>query len=338
MRLNAVREFAFASAVIVAATTACSSQSDRILEDGRSIRRSALREVWRRAVDSDDTLFAIPSKILLLENDVVVLDPAAARVVALSRSSGRMSWAFGVSGSGPGEMRTPSEIIEGPGGHVLVFDPGNGKVIELSDGGRLLSERTIGTGANLRSVCGLGGGALLGYQLDLINPLTLIAPTYLTSRAVPFPWKVAPPIQKVGSGSFDLGEFVRETQSVLTAAGRGKCFLARQTSNGVALVDSSRVLWTNNAIKAPPLDSLRSTTSTAIAVAVVGDTAMVAYHGIGKRRGRLIDLYSIKSGTYLESWETPTPMSWISANRDGIAVLRSTGSGASLSFWSFDAK
>ena len=338
MRLNATPAFVCVLAAVAIAASACSSKSDLILENGRRIRRSVLREVWRRPVDSNDTLFAIPSKILLLSNDVVVLDPAAARVVALSRASGEKSWVFGASGGGPGEMRTPSDIIEGSGGHILVFDPGNGKVIELSGDGRFLNERKISSGANLRSVCSLGGGALMGYQLDLTSPLTVVAPSYLNARAVTFPWKVALPTQKVGAVSLGLGEFVRETQSVLAPAGPGKCFLARQTASGVALVDSTHVLWTNDMIAGPPLDSLRSTTSTAIAVAVVGDTAMVAYHGIGSRRGRLIDLYSVKSGTYLESWETPTRMSWISANRDEIAVLRSTAAGASLSLWSVNAK
>lgn len=222
--------------------------------------------------------------------------------------------------------------------NILVFDPGNGKVIELSDDGQFLNERKIGSGANLRSVCAIGGGALLGYQLDLTSPLTVVAPSYLTSRAVAFPWKVALPAPKVGATSLDLGEFVRETQSVLAAAGAGRCIVARQTAGGVALVDSNRVVWTNESIDAPPLDSLRSTTSTAIAAAVVGDTAMVAYHGVGSRRGRLIDLYSIQTGKYLESWETPTRMSWISANRGEIAVLRTTTSGASLSLWSLNVR
>ncbi len=337
-RWSAAPVFVRALAAITFAASACSSTPDLVVENGRKIRRSALREVWRRPVDSNDTLFAIPSKLLLLPNDVVVLDPAAARVVALSRSKGEKSWAFGASGGGPGEMRTPSDIIAGPDGHILVFDPGNGKVLELSADGRFLGERKIGSGANLRSVCTLGGGALMGYQLDLTTPLTVVAPTYLSARPVPFPWKVVLPTPKVGASGLDLGEFVRETQSVLAPAGPGRCIVARQTASGVALVDSSRVVWTNEVIEAPPLDSLRSTTSTAIAVAVVGDTAFVAYHGIGMRRGRLIDLYSTNTGRYLESWETPTRMSWISANRDGIAVLRSTASGASISLWSVNAR
>jgi len=313
---------------------ACARPEPRVVSEGeREVRRDAFAEVWRRNIDSEDTLFAVPSKLLLVDDYVVVLDPSANRVVGLSRSNGERQWVFGATGSGPGEMRTPSDIEVSANGEVWVVDPGNGKILVLSPNGRLLRERLVGGVSNLRSACIRADGHVLGYQLGLSSPLVVLD-TSLASRALPrFPWAVPIPRSSAGLSQFELSEFVRLTQSIMVSAGGDRCLLARQTAPGVAMMQGDSVLWINEQIKPPAVDSLRENTSTAISVAIVGDRALVAYHGTGKRRGRLVDVYDASTGKYLQSWETPGGMSWISAQGKNLAVLRSRASGSSIAMW-----
>ena len=320
--------------LIAILVSACSSSKDASVPEGnRRIFRNRVQIEWQRSITSNDTLFAVPSMLALSDSVIAVLDPSANRVVALSRTTGVPVWTFGATGSGPGELRNPSAIIPSANGSFVVFDPSNGKAIELSRFGRLVRERAVGGATLVRSACYLSDGRLIVSQMDIGAPIVLLDSALRRVRALEFPWPTASVVIGQGQAQANISEFVRTTQGVIGALGSNGCIFARQTDAGIALLNSSGVVWRTPGIDTPPLNSLRDNTSTAIAIGRTGDSLLVAYHGIGKRMGKLIDVYDTRSGKYEGSIETPDRISWMIVDARGIAVLKNTETGATISYW-----
>ena len=185
----------------------------------------------------------------------------------------------------------------------------------------------------VRSACYLSDGRLIVSQMDIGAPIILLDSTLRRARAMKFPWPTASVALRNGQTGVNISEFVRATQGVVGAPGPNGCIFARQTDAGIALLNSSGVVWRTPGIDTPPIDSLRVNTSTAIAIGRTGDSLLVAYHGIGERMGKLIDVYDTRSGKYEGSIETPERMSWMSVDSRGIAVLKNTETGAIISYW-----
>jgi hypothetical protein len=241
-------------------------------------------------------------------------------------------WQYERKGSGPRELKDPTDLVLDARGNFVVVDAGNSKLLTISETGEYIDERQIPT-AGARSICLYRDGHALVSQLAIGSPLVAFDEKAASARTIAFPWpldsgdpgKVAPEQQP--------GEYVRLTQAVLLTDPRGHCLVARQTAPGLALVAEDSVLWINNELDAPPADSLRASTSTIIATALLGDTVVAAYHGIGKQRGRLLDRYALNTGVYLGSWRAPDNISWMSGNGRELASLKITSTGGKISLW-----
>lgn len=298
----------------------------------RKITEAPVDVVWERVIGSADSTLALPSKVTLAATTLAVLDPSLGRIVGLSKRSGETVWQYGSTGSGPRELKEPTDIVLDERGNFVVVDAGNSKLLTISESGVFLAERPM-PAAGARSICLYRDGRALVSQLALGSPLIAFDEKATSARTIAFPWPLdsGDPVRL--SPEQQPGEYVRLTQAVLLPDLRGHCLVARQTAPGIALVAEDSVLWRNDELEAPPADSLRTSTSTIIATALLGDTVFAAYHGVGKLRGRLLDRYSLNTGEYIDSWRAPDNISWISGHGREIASLKITSTGGKISLW-----
>lgn len=318
-------------AVFVASLLGCTGRESGS-EGKRAITRAPLEVVWQRDIGSDDSTLALPSKLAIADGVIGVLDPSLNRVIGISSANGKDAWVYSATGGGPSEIRAASDIVVDEHGNFIVLDAGNGKLVRLDTRGRFIGEQLI-TSAGPRSVCLTDSTHAVVSQLSLGAPLVRVSIEMGTAVPIGFPWATESGGEpSVGEG-VDASEYVRLTQSILLAIGNSRCVVARQTAPGVALLERDSISWSVQEPDVPPVDSLRSMTSTAIAAAKVGSTIMIAYHGVGALRGKLIDRYSVSDGQYLGSWEAPDHISWLSARDNTIAVLKMTSTGGRISLW-----
>jgi hypothetical protein len=316
--------------VTLASASACQRSSGGVREGERLIFTPTYQRLWSRTIGEDDTLLAMPMKLALAGGTVAVVDPSVARVVGLAIQDGSVQWGYTRPGSGPGEFREPSDVTSADDSTLLVIDPRNGTAVALSIQGRYREQFPLAA-PNLRSVCMQRKGRLVGFQVSLGPTLVAMSLADGSATALPAPWPV--PVPRPEAAGTELGEFVRLTQGLLAPAGPGLCVVARQTAPGIALVKDDSVAWVNNEISGPPVDSLRDAASTAVSVGVARGEVAVAYHGIGARRGRLIDWYDLYSGRYLRSWQAPDRISWMAINDSVLVVLHHGSTSSRISAW-----
>lgn len=104
-------------------------------------RWDTLFEVGADSVN--DTLFAGPLRIELVEGRVVIDDAMAWRLKAVNSSTGDVEWAHGGRGHGPQELYGVSDLQEGPDGTLWVLDFGNGRITALGPDGGYRGTRTL---------------------------------------------------------------------------------------------------------------------------------------------------------------------------------------------------
>ena len=325
-------------AVLIAGTACVQRESSVVVHEGpRSIVSGRIVVQWTKVIGEEDTLFALPSKLATDGRVVAVLDPVANRVIGLERETGKVVWRYGSTGSGPGEFRGPSEILARKGGGFIVFDPANARITDLDDAGMRLRERAAVGVSAIRSACLLRDGGLLAFELALDHPIVHLDSTFRSVKRIPLPWTIdlgtnGEARQPEQNGN--VSEIIRQSQGVLTPTpDGGGCIFGRQTADGLAYIQGDSVRWRRDYVASPPVESLKVATSAAISILARGDTVFVPFHGTGRRRGRLIDLYRSSDGEYLASLETPGGMSWVDLDSSGFVVLQSTSTGSKISAW-----
>lgn len=87
---------------------------------------------------SEDTLLANPSVIRAGATGLYVLDRSLQQVTALD-SLGDAVWSYGSRGSGPNEFQNPRDMRVDGQQRILVYDPGNMRVVALSQTGEPIS-------------------------------------------------------------------------------------------------------------------------------------------------------------------------------------------------------
>lgn len=252
-----------------------------------------------------------------------VMDYGDVRVKAFDWS-GRLAWAAGRPGRGPGEFVNPTDIQVDAGGNVWVNDPANNRVTVLRQDGAVAEMLTPQRPAHRLlplhdgSSWGIGnaGEGLLGYRysrdgkvagtLGLPPSLSGVAMLARDGRAA-----VAP------TGRAVVVTFLYGDRLVLwNAAARRLTALP-----GVEPVEFPGVLqWrTRDGLKATRL-ALDATPAT-LAVTADDRHAYLLFGGRTAHAGRVVDRYELATGRYAGSYLLPRRVKGISAVPGGFAAL-----------------
>lgn len=136
LRIVAIRILLSSVAVAVFCVPQLTSQaaSGRRMEAGR----------WelQDRIDSTGEVLLDPQLIAAVGDTLVVFDYGDFTLEALDRR-GRVLWAVGRRGGGPGEFGNPTSLAIGPEGAIWINDPVNGRISRFSRTGRFIDQVTV---------------------------------------------------------------------------------------------------------------------------------------------------------------------------------------------------
>lgn len=89
--------------------------------------------------DPDAKVISDPDLIVAMSDGFAVLDTKPLRLVKFG-SHGAFQWSYGRLGSGPGELRSVSDLQPDAAGNVWIADRGNGRIAVVSPKGQLIQE------------------------------------------------------------------------------------------------------------------------------------------------------------------------------------------------------
>ena len=115
---------------------------------------------------SDTILTSFVQSALLVDDQIVLLQPHDARILALDVVTGQTKWSAGRRGAGPGEFLQPQSLFPRAGSGIGVVDSRQGRITIFSSSGSLVSEVTGDMfGREVQNVCDAGEHGLLALQL-----------------------------------------------------------------------------------------------------------------------------------------------------------------------------
>lgn len=131
--------------------------------EGRRFLDAQWDTVWVQG-GAGDTILANPSVIRASSTGVYVLDRSIHRVTALD-SLGEAFWSFGSRGGGPNEFQNPRDMRVDASERVLVYDPGNMRIVALDPNGKPIARIPL-------------GDVMEGDQMLPISESTILIATY----------------------------------------------------------------------------------------------------------------------------------------------------------------
>ncbi len=277
-------------------------------------RRQWLRGRWMRIGGVRGEYLVQPQLLVAFGSTIFVFDDADRRLKAFS-SAGQLLWSMGGPGAGPWEFKRPTDIETAPNGDVWVADPGNARISVIRSDGRptrMIEMRSQTTrviplawpffaryDAQGQLVSGLPPPAELEHASALAaEPVVMVGPT--GDAAVAFRWSGT--LMIVGSDGAVRATTVGvepipfpETKSYKIKDRGGRELLVFRTD--------PKATWA------------------AYSVAAMQDRAVVLFRGRTESAGRILDLYALRTATYLGSMLVPEAASRIAAIGNDLAVL-----------------
>ncbi len=271
------------------------------------IPRSWLGGAWteaQRIEDQDGSLLGTPVLVARCGRVFVVVDQAGNRVVALNRE-GRALWSVGRRGAGPGEFRSPSALSCDSENRVAIFDDANARITMISDDGKLVG--AVPTEQRTRQVAQSRINDAIGtvtWRSDELYSLIDGRGRRIDSVAAP-------------SWHRGLSLLARE-QYLAALSDGGFVSVFRWSGRMVRTSASGAVLFDRLGIDGLPFPSARSyptpgagggqmiridpsAVEAARAVVELDGVLLVLHGGAGPTRGRVLDHFDSRSGTYLGS-------------------------------------
>lgn len=300
---------------------ACGGQRAESRTEGSASPRSrtevawAWREVFRVGGAVQDTLLQSPAGLAADGEGVYVMDPVAGRVLRFDRA-GKLVFATGRRGGGPGEFRAMRDIEVDDRGRAWVLDRGNARIAIVGPAGRLRSriplEGPARTADQLAPLPGGRGAVVVAYDRE--RPFVRLAADGRIEDRFGAPWKGFAELDPLASqlvtasgggrwtAAFGMGDgfFVRERDG--WAGGRhlyveALPFPRVETRGGLSPDGSGRV--EERISEERPLFGALSTS-------VVGSRLAILFGGRSPRRGRWLDVYALPGGRYRGSYVLPS--------------------------------
>ena len=280
-----------------------------------------------------DTLLATPHKLdVASDGGLYVLDVGTKKVLRIE--AGRLAWAWGSSGQGPGEIgNVRAMTLDADTDAPFLVDSGNRRLVWLSSDGTLLREQPFTSPALMtEDVVALADGS--GYVAPIIGMTEARGVLGIDLLRIPLDGESSTVVTPSWSGFQDL-EVIQLDMLVFAASGPS-WGLAFKTGPGFLLVteDASRAhsfveradfpeVTTTEAGASRGVRFVERPTESAYDVDTAGDTLFVL---AGDSDGRgVLDLYLMATGRYVESRLLPSRFRSFALAGDTIYVADRTG-------------
>lgn len=259
-----------------------------------------------------DTLFLLPTRLAANEAGVSVLDRLAGRVVRFDRR-GRHVWSFGRRGRGPDELEHPRHVALDGEGRTWVLDVENGRLTVIDTAGRATLRIPLGkVGRAADTFVPVPGDEAMLLVLDRERPLVHVGRNGDVRERIAFPWP----------GYADLHPLATQLVAGHDPAS-GRWVAAFGVGDGFFPFDGDRWLgyrgWYVEPIGFPRVVRrggmafgrrqrttwLEGTRFAAEAISVEGGRLFVFFGGASVDRHRVVDVYSLTDGAYVESYRLP---------------------------------
>ncbi len=289
--------------------------------------------VWRQPVFAEDggvspegDPLLVPFKVVADDSTLYLFDNGDLRLKAFDWE-GRLRWALGRDGAGPGEFRGVTAACISPQGDIWLYDHRNARITIVTPLGVIRREfrpqRLLISGA-----VPVRGGGFLGQATSGSPFLVLFDSTGAVVRALPVPKDL-------------VGRNVLEAHVVGDRSGGRSVFSALNTDRFYVVSDSGERVQAFRGVQAmdfPKWNRVTVTTpqgkkvegirpapenlSGSVATILRDDAVLVLVGSIAKEEFRTVDVYELPRGRYRESFLLPAPCVSLAEVRSRLVCLQ----------------
>jgi PQQ-like domain len=262
---------------------------------GRRISPLPTDTAWIRGGRKTDYILKYPEYLAHDAARVYVTDIALHQVLAFAQATGEQVWRTGETDA---KLRSPSVIAGLPGGGVAVLD-GPASLVLLDSSGRRRTELPLSEGEQARGICALSDTTFLVAFRRQRLPLVIVNAEGAVRKRIDLPWPATRGLSTI------------QTQLVMAGGSAGRCVIALIYGEGMAGIKGDTVEWTTPYVEHIPLPKLNTRVSqqsgvdtkrVAVRDLTVDDTvAAVIFEGDSAERGRFVDQYDARTGSYLRT-------------------------------------
>jgi hypothetical protein len=283
---------------------------------------------------SDTILTSFVQSALLVDDQIVLLQPQDARIIALDAVTGRPTWSAGRRGAGPGEFFQPQSMFPRVGGGFGVVDSRQGRITLFSAAGAVVGEVTGDMfGREVQNVCDTGDYGLLVLQLPYFG----VVRANVQGKIVKRDSLVWPDTTMNGSTYF--------RQAFWANSRGGRCVTFAMMGNYFAEYDAVALLPRAFRPYVVPLKFPRpvgerngwptynARVSSAGAGAISDKDFFVLYGGQREPYDQIIDVYTLADGAYRYSMKLPRKTYFIDVLGGRLLTIETTEEGQSISLF-----
>lgn len=290
-------------------------------------RRVALESwdtLWSVGESGEDSLLLYPLQLAAWDSGVYVYDQGAYRVLAFDRD-GTPRWSYGGRGKGPDEFDKVRDLKVTAGGDVLVLDPRNNRITQLTRRGRVVTRVPLTETGYVDQIAPLHGDRLLLMTMNPDSAFIVVNKKGKVEDRFTLSWKgfaALDPLARQGMIAASPGT---EQWAFGFSIGNGWFSYAGQTPQGFVgryaehtdfpKVDTS-----------PGKNGMNSELTEYNAcsgcnLAIAGDTLYVQFGGYTPLSKSVLDLFDMRTGAYLGSYRLPVRPSAISVVGDRVYAI-----------------
>jgi len=285
---------------------------------------------WRQTVlisgAEDDSTLISPFRLVASPAGVHVLDYYPKRVLHYGHD-GRRTWSFGREGAGPDEFLDPRDLTVDTDGRTWVLDPANSRIVVLGRGGSVLHRLSLGDlGNSPRELLSAGAaGALVITGERREDPMVRLDSKGRVLGRERFPWD-----------GFSQLEYLATQVIATSSPWTGDWVMAFSMGDGFFIYPAgatqARRGWFVEPVAFPEVEVTKSGGATtwrhrerpvdaANSVTLSSENVYVLFGGTTEDRGKLVDSYALRDGSYQGTWRLPRGVSEIAWYDGGLYTL-----------------
>lgn len=295
----------------------------------RRIVQPAWDTLFRVGGTDADTLLQMPAWPVADSAGFAIVDIYAHRVLRFD-STGALRWTYGREGFGPGEFAHPRDVSLAGDGATWVLDPRTARITVIDEDGRAARLLPLdGLEYPTDEFVPLSDGGAVVIVANGEEPLVRVGRDGAVERRSPLPWS-------------EHAELPSLAVQLTTArhAGTGRWVAAYALGDGFYLFDGAGEAVTGRVpfVEGIPFATIETNTRStgpgrtertsqvvdpvfgALGVTLSSERIYILFGGRSQYRGRIIDSYSARDGSYVESIVLPRTVADITYFRGGFIV------------------